>query len=350
MAKKRVTLRDVAARAGVSRTTASNLVRGTGRASEETRERVFQVMAELGYVYNRAAGSLRNNSSRTVGVVITNIHRAHFGELLVGMEQAFTEAGYTLFVVSTMDQLERQERAVETLREHNVDGVVIVPATGSDQALIDTLDGWGVPNLFVSRWIPGIEHPYVGIDNERGAYLAAQHLLEHGCRAFAYVGSHDGVSIHRERVAGVRRALAGWPDDTTLTVVEGETTSAGGYRMLTALVHDGVDFDCVIGHGDLVALGVERALRDLGMPVPGSPGSVRVVGYDGVDASAYWDPALTTLEVNAGGLGRLAAEALLEAIESGEEVKSARPEPALVVRESCGPHPSLPPYRVALPD
>lgn len=350
MAKKRVTLRDVAARAGVSRTTASNLVRGEGRASEETRERVLKVMEELGYVYNRAAGSLRNNSSHTVGVVITNIHRAHFGELLVGMEQAFTEAGFTLFVVSTMDQLERQERAVGTLREHNVDGLVIVPATGSDQSLIDTLEDWGVPNLFVSRWIPGIEHPYVGIDNEHGAYLAARHLLEHGCRGIAYIGSHDGVSIHLERVAGVRRALAEWPEPATLMVVEGETTSEGGYRMLTGLIDDGVEFDAVIGHGDLVALGVERALRDLGMPVPGQPGSVRVIGYDGVDASAYWDPALSTLQVDAGGLGRLAAEMLLEAMESGEEVGSAKPEPSLIVRESCGPHLSAPPYRVVLSD
>lgn len=297
-------------------------------------------MEELGYVYNRAAGSLRNNSSRTVGVVITNIHRAHYGELLVGMEQAFTEAGYTLFVVSTMDQLGRQERAIGTLREHNVDGVVIVPATGSDESLVKTLVDWGVPNLFVSRWIPGVDHPYVGIDNEHGAYLAAQHLLEHGCRAFAYVGSHTGVSIHLERVAGVRRALAEWLEPVDLTVIEGETTSAGGYMMVETLVREGVRFDCVIGHGDLVALGAERALRDLEIPTLGEPGSVRVVGYDGVDASAYWSPALTTIAVNADELGRLAAESLLDAIKAGGLVRSARPQPVLVVRESCGPHPS----------
>lgn len=348
MAKKRATLRDVAERAGVSRTTASNLVRGVGRASEETRERVLRVMDEIGYVYNRAAGSLRNNSSHTVGVVITNIHRAHYGELLVGLEQAFTEAGYTLFVVSTMDQLERQERAIGTLREHNVDGLVIVPATGSDQHLIDTLDEWGVPNIFVSRSIPGVEHPYVGIDNEHGGYLAARHLLEHGCREFRYVGSHAGISIHLERVAGVRRALAEWPEPVGLTVMESETTSAGGYRVTADLIRDGVEFDCVIGHGDLVALGVERAIRDLGLPMPGEPGSVRVIGYDGVDASAYWDPALTTLAVNADDLGRLAVESLLRSIETGESVESARPQPSLIVRESCGPHPAADPYRVRL--
>ena len=305
-------------------------------------------MSDLGYVYNRAAGALRGNASRTVGVVITNIHRAHFGELLVGMEQAFTEEEYTLFVVSTMDQLERQERAIATLREHNVDGLVVVPATGSGPGLIHTLEEWGVPNLFVSRSIPGIEHPYVGIDNDYGAYLAAGHLLEHGCRRFAYVGSHESVSIHLERVAGVRRALDEWPEAAELTVVEGETTSAGGYRMVTSLMRDGVAFDCVIGHGDLVALGAERALRDLGMPVPGTLGSVRVIGYDGVDASGYWDPALTTLQVDADGLGRLAARSLLRAIETGEEIESVMPLPSLVVRESCGPHETGNPYRVNL--
>lgn len=348
-AKKRVTLLDVAKRAGVSRSTASNLVRGVGRASEQTRDRVFKAMEELGYVYNRAAGSLRTSSSRTVGVVITNIHRAHFGELLVGMEQAFTEAGYTLFVVSTLDRLERQERAISSLREHNVDGLVVVPATGSDEKLIGTLEQWGVPSVFVSRRIPGIDHPYVGIDNEHGGYLAARHLIEHGCAAFVYIGSRAGVSIHLERVSGVRRAIEEGRGGVELTVVEGETTSATGYQVVRDLVRRGVSFDAVIGHGDHVALGAQRALYDLGFPAPGEPGSVRVIGYDGIDAASYWTPALTTLAVNANSLGRQAAFSILQAIDTGEPVASALPRPSLIVRESCGSHVGEAPYEVALP-
>ncbi|WP_261166635.1 LacI family DNA-binding transcriptional regulator [Microbacterium sp. Marseille-Q6965] len=333
MAKKRVTLRDVAHAAGVSRTTASNVVAGVGRVSDETRERVREVMAELGYVYHQAAGSLRRRSSRSVGVVVTNIHRPHYGELLIGLESTLTEAGYTLLMVSTMDRVDRQRRAIATLREHDVAGVAIIPATGSDTGLIDELREWGVPSAFVSRHVPAGTHPYIGIDNAAGAYLAVRHLLEHGCRRIAYVGSFPGVSSRQERVAGARRAIDESGTDATFEQFEGEPTAEGGQSVARRMIREGALPDGVICHGDLVALGFGRELHDAGRG-----GDVRVIGFDGLAQTAFWTPALTTVDTHAADIGAEVARALLAAIDADGEVASRMLEPRLIVRESCGPH------------
>ena len=333
MAKKRVTLRDVARAAGVSRTTASNVVAGVGRVSDETRERVRAAMGELGYVYHQAAGSLRRRSSRSVGVVVTNIHRPHYGELLVGLESTFTEAGYTLLVVSTMDRVDRQQRALATLREHDVAGLALIPATGSDAAVVEELRDWGVPSALVSRRVVGAEHPYVGIDNPAGADLAVRHLLEHGCRSIAYIGSYAGVSSRMERIEGARRAIAESGLDVAFTEIEGEPTGEGGQLAALRLLAEGELRDGVICHGDLVALGFGRALQDAGRG-----DAVRVIGFDGLEQTAYWTPSLTTVDTQASELGAIVARGLLEAIEDGRAVRPRVVEPRLLVRESCGSH------------
>ena len=329
----RVTLRDVAQAAGVSRSTASNVVMGTGRVSDETRDRVRRVMAELGYVYHHAAGALRRRTSQAVGVVVTNIHRPHFGELLLGLETTFTEAGYTCLVVSTRDVLERQARAVSTLREHNVDAVAIIPATGSGDDLMDALADWAVPSLFVSRYVAGREHPYVGPDDVLGGRLAVEHLIGHGCRRIAYVGGRPGVVSRVDRLEGARQAIAASGADVELTDHVGEPSGEGGLELGRRMIAAGPLPDGVLCHGDAVAMGFERALHEAGRA-----GEVRVVGYDGVAAAAYAIPALTTIETNGYELGRQAAQELIASLAQGERPRSHLQVPRLVVRESCGSH------------
>ncbi|WP_460789895.1 LacI family DNA-binding transcriptional regulator [Microbacterium lacusdiani] len=336
---RRVTLRDVAKAAGVSRTTASNVVMGTGRISDETRDRVRSAMTELGYVYHQAAGALRRKTSRAIGVVVTNIHRPHFGELLLGLESTFTEAGYTSLVVSTMDLLERQRQAVSTLREHAVAGLAIIPATGSGDDLLRTLDDWGVPSVFVSRYIAGQDGsadvaPYVGPDDVLGGRLAADHLLDHGCRSIAYVGGWPDIASRIDRLDGVRSAIRARGAEVTLSDFEGEPSGEGGLELGRRLIADGSLPDGVLCHGDATAMGFERALYDAGLL-----DAVRVIGYDGVAAARYFIPSITTIETNGFDMGRQAARELVAALELGREPTSHLQTPRLIVRESCGPHP-----------
>src|SRR5947199_5017941 len=158
----RVTLRDVAVQAGVSRATASLVLRGTGRVSDETRERVFATMEELGYVYDRVAASLRNQHAGFVGVVITNISNPFFAELFKGLESELIAAGMVPLLASTGDDRGQQDRVLRMLREHQVAGLALVPATGSDAELLDRLNDWGVGHVLMTRYVDGAVATYIG--------------------------------------------------------------------------------------------------------------------------------------------------------------------------------------------
>lgn len=331
-----VTLKDVAAHAGVSRTTASNVLTRTGRVSTETRDRVHQAMRELGYVYNRGAASLRTRRTTTVGVVVTDIANPFFGELLVGLEAALAEAGFRSLVVASSDDPVRQDELVGELREYQVAGLAIMPATGSGRGFLDGLESSGIPHVFVTKYLEGVSAPYVGPDDRLGGRLAAEHLLGHGCRTFAFVGGIEGHLSRRDRITGARAALTdAGVDLRQFTDLESPSSGAGGLRAGEQLLGQGELPEAIICQSDGVAFGVYRALR-----VAGRASEVRVVGYDDVRTAALWEPPLTSVATRPESLGRAAAELLLEEIDEPSGGISQRIfAPELVVRESCGcPH------------
>ncbi|MEV6964826.1 LacI family DNA-binding transcriptional regulator [Hamadaea sp. NPDC051192] len=330
---RRVTLIDVARHAGVSRTTASYVITGTGRVSTATRERVLASIDTLGYVYNEGAASLRRKG-RTIGVIVPNIDRPFFGEVLIGVESTFTDSGYMSLMVSTRDQLDQQARLLRMLREHQVAALAIIPATGSDRELVNAIHSWDVPTVFLSRYIPGSTEPYVGSDEVRGGYLAADHLVRaHRCRSISYIGGPELGVARIDRLDGVRRALAESGTGVSLVDVTSESTVEAGLRAGHALGRGELP-DGVICHNDSIAMGVARALYE-----QGRAGATRIIGYDDVAAAQASVPSLTSVATNGRLLGETAAQALLAVISGAEPtVRSHLTEPRLVVRESCGDH------------
>ncbi|NUP73929.1 MAG: LacI family DNA-binding transcriptional regulator [Sinomonas sp.] len=332
-----VTLKDVAAHAGVSRTTASNVLTGTGRVSTETRDRVHRAMREMGYVYNRGAASLRTQRTTTVGVIVTDIANPFFGELLVGLESALAEAGFRSLVVASSDDPVRQDELVAELREYQIAGLAIMPATRSGRSFLEGLEASRIPHVFVTKYLEGVSAPYVGPDDRLGGRLAAEHLLSHGCETFAFVGGLAGHLSRRDRIAGVRDALTeAGVDLGQLIDVESASSGAGGMLAGEQLVERGKLPEAIVCQSDGVAFGVYRALR-----VAGRASEVRVVGYDDVRTAALWEPPLTSVATRPERLGRAAAELLLEEIaEPSGRISERIFAPELVVRQSCGCHPT----------
>ncbi|WP_035748990.1 LacI family DNA-binding transcriptional regulator [Arthrobacter sp. 35W] len=329
-----ITLKDVAAHAGVSRTTASYVVMGTGRVSQKTRDRVNQSIRTLGYVYNRGAASLRTQRSGTIGVIVTNIASPFFGELLVGLESELSKAGFLSLIVATADDPQRQDELVKALREHQVAGLALVPASGTGSGFLHSLKDWGVPHILMTRYLDGITAPYVGADDVLGGRLAAEHLLAHGCKSFAYLGGPVKVLSRRDRIAGARGALAEYglgPD--ALLDMPGETSGPGGLALGEQLLARPEPLpDAIICHSDSVAFGLYRALR-----MHGRTNDVRVIGYDDVSGAALWEPPLTSIATHGEDLGRTAARLLLDQLNDAEgNMASTIALPELIVRESCG--------------
>lgn len=324
---------DVARHAGVSRTTASYVLNGTGRVSTATRERVRASIETLGYVYNEGAASLRR-TGRTVGVIVPNIDRPFFGEVLSGVESTFTASGYMALMVSTRDRPDQQARLLRMLREHQVAALVIISATGSNHDLVNTVRSSDVPTVFLSRYVPGATEPYVGSDEVRGGYLAADHLVRaHQCRSITYVGGPQRGVARIDRLKGVRRALAESGSEVNLVDLTGPSTVEAGIRAGHELTAGGLP-DGIICHNDTIALGVARALFEAG-----KAGATRIIGYDDIVTARASVPSLTSVATNGHLLGETAARALLAVLSGAEPaVRSHLAEPRLIVRESCGDH------------
>jgi LacI family transcriptional regulator len=337
--KRRVTLKDIARHAGVATGTVSMVMNNSPLVAEATREHVRRVIREQGYVYDRAAAQLRKKRTNIVGVSICDLLNPYFAEIAAGVEQVLEEHGRVLFLGNATESVTRQARFLETLREYNVEGVLLMPAVGTRRAELERLREWHIPAVLVSRYVPGVSMDYVGSDNRLGSVLATRHLLALGHRRVAFVGLNRQTTTGRDRFSGFRAALnqEGVPLHSEL-VVECSATREEGYQAAHTLFECTRPPTAIVCFDDLLAFGVMLGLRRLGIE-PGRQCSV--VGADDVTEASLWLPPLTTVAVDAAGLGRSAAQLLRNRIERSEAATQRLTlPPKLVVRASCGPAPS----------
>ncbi len=333
----RVTLVDVAEHANVSRATASLVLRGSPLVAEATRQRVLASMQQLGYVYHRAAASLRTQRSHTVGLVVTDITNPFFAELTVGIEERLDAAGHVVMLANTAESLAKQDRLLAAMHENNADGVLFCPAEGTPRALVERLAGWHLPVVLLVRYLFDVELDYAGVDNALGAELAVTHLIAHGHRRIAFVGGPATSSARRDRLRGYHDALA----HHELTADEAlcpscPPTRDGGYAVIQGLLDCPDPPTAALCYNDVVAFGVMLAVQARGYT---SGRDFAVVGCDDIAEAALWQPALTTVAVAPRRIGAAAAGLLLDRIADPDAPpRRVILRPELVVRASCGPH------------
>lgn len=329
----RATLNEVSARAGVSRSTASLVLRGSSRISTATRERVEKAMVDLGYVYNRQAANMRQSRSMTIGVVETDIRNPYFAELTMALEEAVHDAGYTLFIGYSRDRLERQRQQLDAMVQRQVDGIILLPAIGTTLENVGPVAGeHGPPLVQVSRYFTR-ELDYVGPDNLAASDAVAKHVASLGCRAAILVGGPDGSSARQERVEGLRRGFEGTatsfdPGASITTLNNAEE----GARGLAEALDRGALPDAIIAYSDAVAQGIYAELRRRDLQ-PGT--SVAVASFDDVPLAALQMPPLTSVATRADEVGRAASRLLLARLEDSTAApESILIEPTLKVRAS----------------
>ena len=335
----RVTLMDVARHCGVSRATVSLVLNESPLVAAKTRDRVRLAMTELGYIYNRAAASLRTQHSDAIGVVLTNITNPYFAEFATGLQDMLASSGTVPFLAVSGEDRDLQHRLVMSLVERNVDGIVLVPAHGTTpDDLPNLLD---TPLVLLARRLNGMDVDYVGAQNRDGGYAAAEHLDSHGCRRIAFVGGFTDSSAREQRAGGVDAFL----NDHGLTlkadrsvVCEPARPDARQATMRLLTDHPGVDG--IVCFSDVVAFGVLDAIADLGRSV-GS--DVRVIGFDDVHDAGLNRPSLSSVAVPARETGRRAAQLVLERAAGSTEPTVQEEFPTkLEPRETCGcPRPQL---------
>ncbi|MEM8854372.1 MAG: LacI family DNA-binding transcriptional regulator, partial [Pseudomonadota bacterium] len=201
---KRPTIKDVAAHAGVSKSTVSLVLQGSDLVKDETREAVLASIEALGYVRNRAAATLRGSGSGLVGLVINDLRNPFFTEFAASAQRAFGERGFSTVVADSGEDAEIQNRVITSMLEHDVSALMLSPSYGDGAPSFRAIERAGLPALQVLRRVdsPCKPLPFFSHDYESGSDMAARHLLDQGLSGIAFVGGIEGREITRERQSG----------------------------------------------------------------------------------------------------------------------------------------------------
>lgn len=330
------TIKDVAARAGISYTTVSHVLNNTRHVSPEVRGKVEAAIAELNYVPSAVARSLKARATATIGLLIPSGINPYFAELARGIEDCCERNGYCVILCNSDDDPAKQRNYLRILLEKRIDGLILASG-GDDPGFAQALQALRIPCLVVDRALHGVDTDTLRIDHEQGGYLATRYLLDLGHRHIACIAGPVQTGVATLRVQGYQRALAEAGLQTPADgVVTCDFSSPGGYQAASGLLAAGCPATAIVAGNDMIGFGVLRAAAERGISVPGQ---LSVIGFDDIQMSRYVYPALSTVGQSILQLGERAAERLLARIARPRVplAREAPIAPALVVRESTAP-------------
>lgn len=328
-----VTIRDVARLANVSVATVSRALNGHGNVAEAVRKRVIAIAEEQHYTPHHAARSLSSRRTRTVGVVLPDLHGEFFSELVRGIDLVARGHGLHLLVSSYHGNPKEQAAALQSMRGR-VDGLLVMsPYVGDLDALRNNLVP-ALPAVLINTHLVRDGCSAIGIDNYGGARAMTRHLLDGGRRRIAFIaGPSDNFDAH-ERLRGYKDALAEALPAARPWVLPGDFDEASGHQAGRELLAAGEHPDAVFAANDMMAMGCLFALGQAGLDVPGD---IALAGFDDIPLARYVHPALTTMRVDIAELGGRAMRALQQRF-AGEPAHAAPlAAPELIVRESTAP-------------
>jgi DNA-binding LacI/PurR family transcriptional regulator len=324
------TIKEVAERAGVSTATVSRALTGSSQVKPELRDRIQEAVAALGYRPNRLASNLRRQTTKTVGVVVSDIENPHFTQVVRAVEDAAYSRGYRVLLCNTDEKAEKQRSYLEVLAAERVVGVILSPSDPDGAEISDLLSS-RIPVVAFDRRVEDPRADAVVIDNARGARSATEYLIGLGHDRIGFVAGLPKIQTGRERLAGYEEAMRirGLP----------VTSASGAFRIGQAieatreLLTPG-DLTALLVANNLMTIGALRAIRAEGLRVPDD---IALVAIDDPPWAELVEPPLTTLAQPVRQMAECAVQLLFERI-SGQRTKPKTEifHFELTVRQSCG--------------
>jgi LacI family transcriptional regulator len=326
-----VSLRDVAAHAGVSPATVSRTLNDNPRVDPDLRARVQASVEALGYRPNMLARNLRRQRVNAIGVVVSDIVNPHFSEMVQEIERGASRAGYRVLVCATNESAEKQAVYLRTLADERVAGVILSPTDPHDPEITELIDA-GIPVVAFDRAVSDPRVDTVMADNVEGTEQATCLLLDNGHRRIAYVGGGKDVASSQDRLVGYKRAIrsAGLSPQTAV----GHFSMEGGRHAMSRLLGSEPAPTAVVVANNLMTLGAIQAAHDAGVPIPDQ---LALVGVDNPYWAEFVDPPITSLAQPIAAMAREAIGMLLARLsrDGGPPHKSVH-SLHLIVRRSSG--------------
>ncbi len=317
--RHRPTILDVAKQAGVSKSTVSLVLQGNAAVKDSTRVAVRKAMADIGYVYNRSAATLRSASSGLIGLVINDLRNPFFIEFAALFQMELSRHGFAPVLANSDQDPALQTQMISSLVEHGVSAFIISPSYGGDEEALAILNAAQTPTIQVFRSLDGLEcqHPFIAPDYQLGSRLAAEHLFAKGCKRVAFLGGLERRPVTEERMSGYLQVLDERAEEPI--ILTGQATRSFGKQTLNRLRKNHPDVDGVICFNDLVALGVLSACAEEGIAVGTD---LKVVGFDDIEDCQDSYPSLSSISSIKPEFAQSTAQQVLGWIKDGE-----RPQP-----------------------
>jgi LacI family transcriptional regulator len=328
------TIRDVARIAGVSIATVSRVLNGSNRVSEETRRRVWDAATELDYWPNTAARSLTTRKAHTIGILLPDLYGEFYSELIRGVDQTARKQDFQILMSSSHSEPETILGTARSMLGRAEGLIIMAPHRDSSDALLRISKRFPTVLLNPGADVPGCSS--VMVPNYDGAHALVQHLLGLGHESIAIIKGPASNVDAEERLRGYQKAVLdqGIEPEARLEL-EGDFTEISGFRAATQLLRMDKLPDSIFAANDSMAIGALSALKGAGVEIPGD---IAIVGFDDISIAQFITPALTTVQVDAFGMGERAVDLLIASIQNPERtgvVNEVLPAP-LVIRKSCG--------------
>jgi DNA-binding LacI/PurR family transcriptional regulator len=334
------TLIDVARKAGVAPATVSRVFNNSAPVSEDTRNRVFAAVTELGYKHAHQA--VNEKDAGTIALLITDILNPFFPEIVRGVADEAELHGLAPLLYNTAEDPAHEKKILQKLVQHDVDGVIVCASRIPSDDLIALHEQSGIPLVVINRRINHPEIPSIFVDLEDAAYRSTQHLLTLHHTHIAYLAGHEHSELSHTRRRGIQRAM----EEVGLTLRPEWCPNSfpgleGGFQAITTLLAlpPSERPTAIIAYNDLIALGALHAIRTHHLHVPDD---ISVVGCDGITIAAHSNPPLTTIDQPKYRMGQLAMQILYRILDKQFSFASGYTlmESPLIIRESTGPCPS----------
>jgi DNA-binding LacI/PurR family transcriptional regulator len=307
-------MQDVAALAGVSVKTVSNVLSGYEHVSAKMRTRVMRAVSDLRYEVNVSARNLRSGRTRVIGLAVPELRQAYFAELADAVIRAAKSRGYTILIEQTTSDSAGEVATIATMRRHSIDGLIYSPlALGPGDVAGLNVD---FPVVVLGDRVDNSPADHVTMSNIEAVRTATEHLLDLGRRRIAVIGAHphDPVGTSAMRYLGYEDALRthGLRTDPALVITVPLWHREDGAEAAVRLIGTGVDVDGIVCFNDALALGAMSALQQHGKRVPED---VAVIGFDDIEDSRFSTPSLTTISPRRDEIARLAVDMVITRIE-----------------------------------